>query len=145
MMRRREAGNSLVALLLLLVLLGGAGAWNYRKNVEAEEEVYRPFRGYTDQALADLMGAYGARSEQDQKVWDAAAGRRVEAEGKAYFDEQVAEFGRVQRAHQGKREAGARMAESRTTIKLLEEEERLRADERDRLQLFLRRLLTIRS
>ena len=42
MNRRREAGNSVLALLLLLVIAGGAGAWNYQKNVEAEDDVIVP-------------------------------------------------------------------------------------------------------
>jgi hypothetical protein len=143
MKRRREAGYSVVALLLLLAIAAGAGAWNYKRNAEAEEDVYRPFQGYTDQALADLADAYEGRQKGDQKRFDQASTRRVAAEDKDYFDQQVREFERVQRAHAGKQEARARMAESKTTLKLLEEEQRLRASERDKLALFLKRLLTI--
>jgi hypothetical protein len=143
MTRRREAGNSVLALILLLAIAGGAGAWNYNKNVEAEDDVYRPFKGYTDQALADLAGAYEAQQKADQKAFDRITSRRVSARGKEYFDEQVREFERVQRAHSGKAEVKARMAESKTTLKLVKEEQRLRAGESDQLALFLKRLLTI--
>ena len=141
--RRREAGNSVVALLLLLVIAGGAGAWNYRRNLALEDDVYRPFRGYTDEALADLAEAYESRQDVDRQRFDAASSRRVNAQEKAYFDQQVREFERVQRAHAGKQEVRARMAESQTTLKLLDEERRLRANEGDRVALFLKRLLTI--
>jgi len=143
MNRRREAGNSVVALLALLAILAGAGAWNYNKNVEAEEDVYRPFGGYTDQALADLAEAYETRQKSDKKSLQRASSRRVSAEEKAYFDQQVQEFERVQRAHASKGEVTARVAESKTTLKLLEEEQRLRANESDRVKVFLKRLLTI--
>lgn len=143
MSSRRKAGNSVVSLLLLLAVAAGAGAWNYRKNVEAEEDVYRPFAGYTDEALADLAEAYETRQKGDEKRFDRATSRRVSADGKAYFDQQVAEFERVQKAHAGKAEIQGRMAESKTTLKLLKEEQRLRASEADRMAVFLKRLLTI--
>ena len=143
MKRRREAGSSLVALLLLLAIAAGAGAWNYNRNVAAEDDVYRPFKGYTDQALADLAEAYETRKKGDKKQLERASNRRVSAQGKAYFDQQVQEFERVQRAHASKQEVTVRMAETNTTLKLLKEEQRLRASESDRLALFLKRILTI--
>jgi len=143
MKRRREAGSSLVALLLLLAIAAGAGAWNYRRNIEAEDDVYRPFKGYTDEALADLAEAYETRKKSDKKHLDRASSRRISAQEKAYFDQQVREFERVQRAHASKQEVTARMAETNTTLKLLKEEQGLRASESDRLALFLKRLLTI--
>jgi len=143
MKSRREAGNSVVALLLLLAIAAGAGAWNYNKNVEAEDDVYRPFKGYTDQALADLRGAYESRQTTDKQVFEKVTNRRVSAQGKEYFDQQIQEFERVQRVHAGKQEVKARMAESQTTLKLLKEEQGLRAGESDRVALFLKRLLTI--
>jgi hypothetical protein len=143
MKSRREAGNSVVALLLLLAIAAGAGAWNYNKNVEAEDDVYRPFRGYTDQALADLRNAYESRQTTDRQTFEKVSNRRVSAQGKAYFDEQVQEFERVQRAHAGKQDVKVRMAESRTTLKLLKEEQGFRAGEADRVALFFKRLLTI--
>lgn len=144
MSQRRQAGNSVMVLLLILASAAVAGTWNYRQNVAAEDDAYRPFRGYTDEAIADLMAAYEGREDKDQARYDRAAARRVEARGKSYFDEQVAEFGRVQQAHAAKAQAGDALAESRTTRKLLEEEMHLRASESDRVKLFLKRLLTIR-
>ena len=79
MTRRREAGNGVLALLLLLALAAGAGAWNYNKNVEAEDDVYRPFKGYTDQALADLTEAYETRQSGDKKRFEQVSSRRVAA------------------------------------------------------------------
>ncbi len=143
MTRRREVGSSVLALLLLLLVAAGAGAWNYRKNVAAEDEIFRPFEGYTDQALEDLTEAYETRQVEDKQRLEATRSRRVTAQSKAYFDEQVWEFERVQRVHVSKAKAMARMAESRTTLKLLEEEKRLRASGPHGIKLFLKRLLTI--
>lgn len=143
MTRRREAGNSVIALLLLLAIAAGAGAWNYRKNVESEDDVYRPFKGYTDEALADLTEAYEGQKKDDKKRLDRATNRRVSTQEKAFFDQQVREFERVQQAHAGKKEVRMRMAESQTTLKLLKEEQGYRASESDRIAVFLKRLLTI--
>jgi hypothetical protein len=143
MTRRREAGSSVIALLLLLAVAAGAGTWNYRKNAAAEDDVYRPFKGYTEEAVADLTEAYEAQRKGDKQRFDRATSRRVSTQEKAYFDQQVREFERVQQAHAGKKEVRARMAESQTTLKLLKEEQGYRASEADRVALFLKRLLTI--
>lgn len=142
--RRLEAGRGVVALLLLLAILAGAGAWNYRRNSQAEEEEgYRPFRGYTDEAIAQLIEAYEDDHERTSERFEAAASRRVNAEGKAYFGEQVQEFERVQRASKNTRALRDEIAESQTSLKLLREEASRRAREKQKLKVFFDRLLTI--
>ena len=141
--RRLEAGNSLIALLLLLAILVGAGAWNYRRNVAVEEDDYRPYRGYTDEAIEQLIDADEDQHESSSKRWETAAGRDVKVQGKGYFGEQVQEFERVQRISSNTRALRDKLAESQTSLKLLLEEQSKRARERQKLKLFFERLLTV--
>jgi len=138
-----EAGAGVVALLLLLAIAAGAGAWNYRRNVAAEQNDYRPFRSYTDEAIEQLVQAYENDHERSEKSFESAARRNVKVEGKAYFGEQVQEFERVQRISKNTRALRDEMAESQTSLKLLREEAARRAKERHKLRLFFERLLTI--
>lgn len=143
MTRRREAGSSVLALLLLLALAAGAGAWNYRRNLEIERAEYRPFRGYTDEAMEQLAAAYEGKQSRDSHRYERASQQRVRAEGKAYFDEQVREFERAQQVGAHKKALRGELAEAQTALKLLEQERRKREQERDRVKLFFKRLLTI--
>jgi hypothetical protein len=141
--RRREAGAGVLALLVLLVLVAGLGAWNYRRNLEREAGEYRPFRGYSDEELADLSEAYEQKKTTDTRRYEKAAARRVDAQTKGYFDEQVAEFERAQRVAGARKAAQGVLAESHTALELIEKEQRRRGQERDKLKLFLKRVLTI--
>jgi hypothetical protein len=143
MARRHQAGNGVLTLLVLLALLAGAGAWNYQRNVAAERAEYRPYRGYTDEAIEQLASAYETKQTGDSKRYEAVAARRATAAGKAYFDEQVREFERVQRTGEAKKALQGELAESQTTLKLIAAEKRKRAEERNRVQLFFKRLLTV--
>jgi hypothetical protein len=113
-MRKRRENGAVAPLLLLLLVLVAAGAWNFKRNLDAEAEEYRPFRGHTDQQVADLLEAYEGRHEANSERWEAAASRRTSA-----------------------------VAETQTTLKLLQEEEGRRAQERQKLQMFFKRLLTL--
>jgi hypothetical protein len=141
--RRLEAGSSVTLLLFLLAILVGAGAWNYRRNAAVEDEAYRPYRGYTDEAVEQLIDAYEDQRERSSKRFEAAASRRVNVEGKAYFGEQVQEFERVQGISQNTRALRDGIAESQTSLKLLREESSKRARERQKLRLFFERLFTM--
>jgi hypothetical protein len=141
--RRSEAGSSVATLILLLAILVGAGVWNYRRNAAVEEDDYRPFRGYTDEAIAQLIEAYEGQHEHKSQRFEAAARREVKVGGKAYFGEQVQEFERVQRISQNTRALRDEIAESQTSLKLLREEAAKRAREGQKLRLFLERLVTV--
>ena len=141
--KRSEAGSSAILLLFVLAILVGAGAWNYRRNAAVEEEDYRPFRGYTDEAIEQLIDAYEDQHEHSSKRFEAAASRKVKVEGKAYFGEQVQEFERVQGISKNTRALRDGIAESQTSLKLLREESSKRARERQKLRLFFERLFTM--
>ena len=141
--KRSEAGRSVIMPLLVLAILVGAGAWNYRRNAAVEEEDYRPFRGYTDEAIEQLIDAYEDQHERSSKRFEAAASRKVNVEGKAYFGEQVQEFERVQGISKNRRALRDGIAESQTSLKLLRDEASKRARERQKLRLFFERLFTM--
>jgi len=132
-----------VALLLLLGILIGVGTWNYRRNLVAEQAEYRPFRGHGDEAVAQLVAAYESQRERDSKRYQAAAGRTVTVRGKDYFGEQVQEFERIQEISANTRALRDELAEGQTTLKLLKEEQEKRAEERQKMKIFFRRLLTV--
>ena len=44
--------------LILLVILGAAGGWNYHRNTLIDDAVMRPYRGYSDAELHQLISAY---------------------------------------------------------------------------------------
>ena len=109
----------------------------------AETAVHRPFQGHTDADLDALTGALRARSKTQAERYEVAASRRAVPGTKSYFDEQLAEFERVQRAGESKRQAQRELAGSRVTLKLLKDERVYRARERERVKIFFERLLTI--
>jgi hypothetical protein len=138
-----ETGSSVIPLLLLLAILVGAGAWNYLRNAAVEEDDYRPYRGYTDEAIEQLIDAYEGEHERSSKRFESAASRKINVQGKAYFGEQVQEFERVQSISQNTRALRDGIAESQTGLKLLREESVKRARERQKLRLFFERLFTV--
>lgn len=143
MSQRRQAGNGIWTVLFLLAVLCGVGFWNFQRNLTAEDQVYRPFRTHTDEQIAQLRDAYGAQKDQDAARYESASGQRASARTQSHFDQQVREFQRVQQVGQVKKDLRARVADSTATLKLLDEEQRLRASEANRVKLFFKRLLTI--
>jgi hypothetical protein len=143
MAKRSEAGGGVPALLVLLLVLVGGAAFNYHRNLQAESREPRPYRGYTEQELSDLMEAYEGRKEGQSERYQAQASRRVASRDKAYFDEQVREFERVQRAHRAKAEARDALAATQVVVKQIRAEQAKRAAERDKWMLFLRRAFTV--
>jgi hypothetical protein len=123
------------------VALLGAAAWNYQRNLAAERERPRPFRGYADAELDALEGAY--RSELG--AWRARhASAREGRQGvreRGLLDERIDEFERAHREGRRERALGAEVAEREAALRELVEERRLRRAESDALALHLRRLL----
>lgn len=140
---RRRAGGAGATMLMLLALVVAAGAWNYHKNLSAEDTVLRPLQGYSDVELDALDGAIETYTKTQAEEYEEAASQRAHAETKSYFDEQVAEFERVQQVGATKMQAQLELAGSRVAQKLLEDERRFRLKERKRIKIFLKRLLTI--
>jgi hypothetical protein len=144
MARRYDAGSgNTSALLLLLLLLLGAGGFNYYRNVQAESAEPRPYRGHSDESLEQLLAAYEGRREQQSARYEAAVGRRAVAQERAYYDEKLRELERVQAASRRTAQARDALAGTQVVVKQIREEQAKRAEERNKLMLFLKRAFTL--
>ena len=144
-MRRATEGKALPVILVLLAVLAGLGGFNYWRNLQAEREVFRPYRAYSERDLEQLIQAYEADLGRLNARYESARSRRTEAGGGALLGERVAAFERTRRAGERVRALGAEVSEREAALNDFHEERRLRAEERNVVRVFLRRLLTIRS
>lgn len=135
-------------LLVLLVTLSAAGAWNYVRNWKAEQEVFRPYRSYSDAELEKLRTAYQQEIDRLSSRQEALE-RRVRAhkfgaqQAGPLLGDRVAAFERTRQMNDRLRAVEGEIAEFEAAVRDLEAEERRRELERDRVRLFLRRLLTV--
>lgn len=140
----KPSGNIWLVLFMLGVIAAG-GAWNYQRNLalEAANMGVRPFKGYSDEALVQLVGAYEEEARVLERKYRASLARRegVREQGGLIMD-RVEEFERVQK--QGKRIRAATMnvAERDARIREIREEERFRSNQDD-FMLHLKRLTSI--
>ena len=138
MAKRAQAGSGVAGLFLILLVMVGALAFNYHRNVQAESQEDRPYRGHATEDLESLLAAYEGRQGTQSARYEAAAGRRAKAQGKAYFDEQVREFERVQRVHRRAAERRDQLAGTQVVVKQIKKELAKRESEGDGLQRFMR-------
>jgi len=138
-MAKRSERGSASALVLLLLLLVGAVAWNFHRNLEAESREFRPYRGYAEADLDAMIGAYEQAAEKAGARYGRAADRRVEVRGAGDVMGNVKEFERVQGAGRTTRAAREDFAAAKKSLELLREERSRRAGERSKLRVFLRR------
>ena len=83
--------------LILLVILCTAGGWNYHRNTLIEDAVPRPYQGYSDEELNQLMSAYQDEVEVQMAVYrKATAGKKLKVQGGGLMEERIDEFERVQ-------------------------------------------------
>lgn len=132
MTRMRRDGRVSAGLLLgILLVLAAAGAWNYRRNLAAEqaERAKRPLAGYTTADLEALAGAYRAEVAALSSRYDAARGQRVATEEQGFFGEQIDEYERVRRRSGQRREAGAELGQGEAALRDVEAELRARGAE----------------
>jgi hypothetical protein len=139
---QKQGGNTKLLLAVLVALLG-LGAWNYHRNLTAEQNVPKgAFSGISDADLDVLQAAYQA--EVDALV--AKGGIGVRANARATTGGVVGgvrEFERVQRAMRNTREKGYEVAERQAAIEAIEAERARRgAVAGTPWQIFLRRAFT---
>jgi hypothetical protein len=140
----KSGGGGGWLLVVLVLALGVGGAWNYRRNLEAEAmESPRPYRTLSDVEIEQLITAY--RSEIDE--WAVRGGeartRPSSVRERAHFEDRIREFERVQRAGARERAVDDQLVMRQVELEKLEEEQRLRSGSQDVLALHLRRLLTL--
>jgi len=122
--RRRAGFGSAFVLLVIVVAAIGAGAWNYRRNLELERasRAARPLSGYSTEDLEALADAYRGEVAARSARYDGAKGQRAEARERAYFDQQVQEFEKVQRQASRTRDAGGELAVREAALRDVEAE-----------------------
>ncbi len=140
MARSGNKGGQLAALCLLLAILAGAGTWNYRRNVAAEESVPRPYRSYSDGDLEVLIAAYQGEIDGLKRRHAGRGDQRVRVREGGLIDDQVREFERVQRHGRAVRALGRQIAVREASLDVLRSEQRLREQQSDRLKLLFRRV-----
>ncbi len=136
------AGGQTMALLLLLAIVAGAGGWNYKRNLEAEEKEHRPYRSYAEADLEQLRDAYRAELDALTARFQRASGSGVRVGGDGLLGSQVQEFERVQRISRSTRGIIDQVARSQVQLDLVEQEIARRGAEAG-LGLHLRRLTTL--
>lgn len=131
-------------LVVLLLALGVGGAWNYRRNLDAEAaESPRPYRTLSNAEIGDLIAAYQGEIDEWQAKQGGADRRSGAVRDRALFEDQIREFERVQREGARSRALGGELLLRRIELEKLEEEQRLRSSSQSTLALHLRRLLTL--
>lgn len=138
-MAKGGGGGQVMLLLVLLAALGGYGTWNYQRNVEAEASVPRPYKGYSDEQLAQLESAYDAQVQALGARYDAAARQRSRSRDTGLLGEAVDEFARVQRNSRAVRELGAQVSQEEASLQAIRQEKALRARMGKGLMAFLKK------
>jgi hypothetical protein len=130
-------------LLLLLVVLAGAGAFNYQRNLKAEQaqEAKRPLHGYAKADLEKLQAAYQQEVKRLEARYQAAKGSRSGVRDHELLGDQANEFARVTKESDGVREIGALLSEREAALREVQSELSQRTNA-DAAQIFLRRLTT---
>ena len=130
-------------LVVLLVAVGGAGAFNYHRNLEAEAKVPRPYRGYSEADLQALLDAYQQEVQSQGARYEASRDRKAARGEGVYFEEKVQDFERIRKQSAQTRALAAEVAQQEKVLRDLEREQALRARDADPTEVFLRRLLTL--
>lgn len=144
-MRLCGGGASVGLLLAILVGAAGAGAWNYHRNLAAEQaaRAARPLAGYTTRDLEALAAAYREEVEALTRRYDGVRTQRVETRERRFFGDQIEEYEQVRRQSGSHREVGAELSEREASLRDVEQELSARNGESGtRVEIHLRRLLT---
>jgi len=84
--------------LFLLVIFCAAGGWNYHRNMVIDDAVPRPYRGYSDEELHQLISAYQGEVEiQMARYRESGVAKNVAVQDGGLLEERIDEFERVQR------------------------------------------------
>jgi len=136
----KKQGNQVILLLVMLGLISGAGAWNYKRNVELEAASPRPYRSYSLADLEALKSAYSGETEKHRDHYRAVSSRKVKVRNNQMLDMQVEEFERVQRIGQNKRDIAGVYAKNQVQLDEVQAEITQRASEGEGWKRHLARL-----
>lgn len=105
---RRSSGSvahQVLALLVLAGVVGGFLTWSFQDKKE-----FRPFAGYSDEQLQELVAAHGDELAERDERYQAIASRPVDVQDHAMLGEKVREFERIQQLSRRTREAGEQVS-----------------------------------
>ena len=129
--------------LILLLILGAAGGWNYHRNAVIDDAVLRPFRGYSDEELHQLISAYQGEVEiQMERYRKSTAGKKVSVQDGGLLEDRIDEFERVQHLSKQRRERAYKVTENQILAEQLAKEQVTRERNRPIYKMIFRRLTT---
>jgi hypothetical protein len=134
--------KTLMSLLVLILLVGGAGAWNYDRNLKKENQVPRPWKSYETSDLRSMASAYEREIERTSESWEQARSRRATASGRGHVDDRAREFDRIYAQGKSVRDLKGKLADHEVVLAQIQEELTLRERDGDAMKVHLRRLLT---
>ena len=135
-----DSGRSLLLLVVLLGIAVSVGGWNYKRNLDLENQLPRPWRGYAISDLEAMAAAYEKEIDQYSSTWDAARVKRSQASGRGHVDDRAREFDQIYAQGRQVRQLKSRMADHEVVLAQIREELRLRQGESVAWKLHLRRL-----
>lgn len=122
----RRCGGAASLALLVAILVGavGAGAWNYHRNLVAEQQdrAARPLYGYGTSDLEALAEAYRAELAELTRRYEGVRKQRVETRERGFFGDQIEEYERVRRRSGTRRDVGADLSETEAALRGVEQE-----------------------
>jgi hypothetical protein len=126
---RSRAGNATVGAILLLLMMSGAGAWNYHRNLQIEQSAdsTRPYQSYASADLEALRNAYASELESVQAELAHSKLRRGQiSRNHGSMAKNVAQFDQTAATSSAIRRAAANVAERQSQLTELETELELR-------------------
>ena len=129
--------------VILLVILCAAGGWNYHRNTLIEDAVPRPYRGYSDEELNQLISAYQDEVEvQMARYRESSDAKQVTVQDGGLLEEQIDEFERVQRLGKQRRDRAYKVTENQILVEQLAHEQLTRELNRPIYKMIFRRVTT---
>ena len=126
---RFRAGNATAGAILLLLIMSGAGAWNYHRNLQIEQSTdsARPYQSYASADLEALRNAYASELESVQADLAHSKSRRGQvSRNNGSIAKNVEQFAQTAVASSAIRQAAANVAERQSQIAELDTELELR-------------------
>lgn len=122
--RRRGGAASLALLVAILAGAVGAGAWNYHRNLVAEQQdrAARPLYGYETSDLEAFAEAYRAELAERTRRYEGVRKQRVETRERGFFGDQIEEYERVRRRSGTHRDIAADLSETEAALRGVEQE-----------------------
>jgi restriction endonuclease len=129
--------------VILLVILCAAGGWNYHRNTLIDDAVPRPYRGYSDEELNQLISAYQGEVEvQMERYRNSTAAKKVTVQDGGLLEERIDEFERVQRLGEQRKERAYQVTDNQILVEQLAAEQLTRDRNRPIYKMIFRRVTT---